>query len=190
MGTKGSRLKNIQVTALLFCQKFFYNIVACIYFLKGATMIYDYKTLPEDYDSTSMKKEFEESYEILCATNEPFHVKMKKIYELKQIDSKVRFELKTGLHTKFYKEFIREGYIPRMNTFISMCMGFGLDLPAAESLLASLSLGFEKTNRLDCAYMFLLTHYQGMSIDDCNIVLKDLGFTEKKELLGSNYKEE
>ena len=56
-----------------------------------------------------------------------------------------------------------------MSTFIAVCMGLNLDLPAAESLLASLSLGFEKTDRLDCAYMFLLTHYQGLCVEDCTV---------------------
>ena len=125
------------------------------------------KRLPEDYNEQEMQAQFEESYEILCKTNEPFHVKMEKIYEFK-----------------------REGYIPRMSTFISMCMGFNLDLPAAESLLSSLSLGFEKTDRLDCAYMFLLTHYQGMCIEDCNKILRGLGITEEKYLLGSFAKDE
>lgn len=144
----------------------------------------DIKTLPKDYDEQKMKEQFEESYEILCKTNEPFHVKMAKIYEFKKM-TPYKFTESTELSRKFYNEFKREGYIPRMSTFISMCMGFNLDLPAAESLLASLSLGFEKTDRLDCAYMFLLTHYQGMCIEDCNKILRGLGITEKRYLLGS-----
>lgn len=142
------------------------------------------KYLKEDYDKKTMEEQFNESYEIMCKTNEPFHIKMNKIYEYKNMN-KQKFVNRTGLHKRFYKKFISEGYIPTMKTFISMCMGFNLDLPAAESLLASLSLGFEKTDRLDCAYMFLLTHYQGFCIEDCNRILQDLGFKEAKDLLGS-----
>lgn len=47
-----------------------------------------------------------------------------------------------------------------------MLIGLNLDLFAAESLLSSLSLGFYKTDRLDYAYMYLLTHYQGLCIED------------------------
>lgn len=147
------------------------------------------KRLPEDYNEQEMQAQFEESYEILCKTNEPFHVKMEKIYEFKKM-TPYKFTESTELNRKFYNEFKREGYIPRMSTFISMCMGFNLDLPAAESLLSSLSLGFEKTDRLDCAYMFLLTHYQGMCIEDCNKILRGLGITEEKYLLGSFAKDE
>ena len=142
-----------------------------------------------NYTETSMKEQFEESYEILCKTNEPFHIKMKKIYEVKNLNADDFTEC-TGLHRNYYRKFIKKGYIPRMSTFISMCMGLNLDLPAAESLLASLSLGFEKTDRLDCAYMFLLTHYQGLCIEDCNTILNSLGVNEQKYLLGTFGKEE
>lgn len=142
------------------------------------------KYLKEDYDKKTMEEQFNESYEIMCKTNEPFHIKMNKIYEYKNMN-KQKFVNRTGLHESFYSKFISKRYIPTMKTFMSMCMGFNLDLPAAESLLASLSLDFKKTNKLDCAYMFLLTHYQGLCIEDCNKILQDLGFNEAKELLGS-----
>lgn len=138
----------------------------------------------ENYDTNIMTEQFEESYKILCEINEPFYIKMSKILDLKKINASI-FTERTELHRNYYNKFKSPKYIPRMSTFISMCMGLNLDLPTAESLLASLSLGFEKTNRLDCAYMFLLTHYQGLCIDDCNRILKDLGFTDKKNLLGT-----
>lgn len=142
------------------------------------------KYLPRDYDKKSMKDDFEESYKILCETNQPFHIKMQRIFELKKINASI-FADRTCLSRNYYKNFKKEGYIPKMKTFISVCMGLNLDLPAAESLLASLSLGFEKTSRLDCAYMFLLTHYQGLCIEDCNTILRDLGINEPKYLLGT-----
>ena len=145
--------------------------------------------LEENYNKEKMQEEFEESYKILCATNEPFHVKMEKIFKLKKINVAV-FSERTELHRNYYTKFTKEGYIPRMSTFISMCMGLNLDLPAVESLLASLSLGFDKTSRLDCAYMFLLTHYQGLCINDCNRILRDLGIHEYKYLLGTFDKED
>lgn len=142
------------------------------------------KLLPEDYDAQTMQAEFEESYEMLCATNEPFHKKMKRVFALKGITADIFCEL-TNLHRNYYSKFMKEGYIPRMSTFISMCMGLNLDLPTTESLLSSLSLGFDRTCRLDCAYMFLLTHYQGLHIECCNMILNDLGIKDPKYLLGT-----
>lgn len=145
--------------------------------------------LSEKYNKERMIARFEESYYILCKTNEPFHSKMEKIYEYKEMTS-TKFVECTGLVRKYYGCFKKEGYIPAMKTFMSMCMGFNLDLAAAESLLASLSLGFDKTDKLHCAYMFLLTRYQGLCIEDCNTILRDLGFNQPSQLLGSFGKDE
>lgn len=141
--------------------------------------------LKDNYNEKAMEKKFTESYKIMCKLNEPFHEKMKKIYEYKSINNESEFMECTELGKGVYRKLVTKGYIPSMKTFMSMCMGLNLDLPTAESLLASLSLGFEKTDRLDCAYMFLLTHYQGLCIEDCNRILQKLGFKEAKELLGS-----
>lgn len=111
------------------------------------------KSLTEKHSMENMKKEFEESYELLSEVNEAFHIKMQKIYKKKNMDAD-KFCAYTDLHKKFYKEFLREGYIPRMDTFVSMCMGFGLDLATAESLLASTRFSFDKRNKIHCAYIF------------------------------------
>lgn len=147
------------------------------------------KSLPADYDEKLMEAEFEEGYKIMCAINEPFHKKMDTIFKMKKITS-YTFVEKTKLNRQYYSKFRAEGYIPRMDTFISMCMGLNLDLPTAESLLASMRLGFDKTDRRHCAYMFLLTHYQGLCIDDCNKILRKLGFDDEKHLLGTFNKED
>lgn len=147
------------------------------------------KYLPDNYNEQDMKEQFEESYYILCSINETFDVKMEKIFKLKKINAAIFVE-RTGLLRQYYSHFRAKKYIPRMDTFISMCMGLNLDLPTAESLLDSLRLGFEKTNRIHCAYMFLLTHYQGLCIDSCNEILCSLGINEEKYLLGTFTKED
>ena len=103
------------------------------------------KYLKDNYNEDVMKKKFNESYAIMCKLNEPFHEKMKKIYEHKSINKESEFMKRTELGKGVYRKFVTKGYIPSMKTFMSMCMGLNLDLPSAESLLASLSLGFEKT---------------------------------------------
>lgn len=103
------------------------------------------------------KKEFEESYKILCSINEPLHEKIKKIFEMKKITVS-KFERCTGLGRYYYYNFQREGYIPMMSALVSLCMGLNLDLPTAESLLAPTKYSFNYTNRVHCAYVFLLTH--------------------------------
>lgn len=147
------------------------------------------KYLPENFNMGNMKKAFDESYELLSEVNEAFHIKMEKIYKKKNMDVDMFCDC-TNLHKKFYKEFLREGYIPRMDTFVSMCMGFGLDLATAESLLASTRFSFDRRNKIHCAYMFLLTRYQGLCIEDCNKILNELGIDEEKHLLGTFFKDD
>lgn len=71
-----------------------------------------------------------------------------------------------------------------MNALISVCMGLNLDLSTAESLLKPAKYGFDYTNKVHCAYMFLLIHYQGLCIDDCSQILHSLGITDEANLLG------
>lgn len=142
------------------------------------------KYLPDNYDEEAVKEEFEESYDILCSINEPLHEKMRKIFERKGIDASGFVEC-TGLGRYYYYHFLEKGYIPKMDALIAVCMGLNLDFPTAESLLAPTKFGFDYTNRVHCAYMFLLTHYQGLCIDDCNRILRSLGITNEADLLGT-----
>ncbi len=142
------------------------------------------KYLPDNFDEEVMKKEFEESYDILCSINEPLHKKMKKIFDKKSINAR-KFVEKTGLGRYYYYNFLKEGYIPNMDALIAVCMGLNLDFPTAESLLKPTKYGFDYTNRVHCAYMFLLTHHQGLCIDDCNHILRSLGITDEADLLGT-----
>lgn len=140
--------------------------------------------LPEDFNKEIVKEQFDESYRILCSINEPLHEKMKKIFKIKKMNPR-KFVEYTGLGRHYYYNFQEEGYIPMMFALVSVCMGLNLDLPTAESLLAPTKFSFNYTNRIHCAYMFLLTHYQGLCIDDCNFILRSLGINDTADLLGT-----
>lgn len=142
------------------------------------------KYLSEEYNEDSMKKRFEEKYEMLRSLNEPLHEKMKKIFEIKKVDVG-KFTECTQLGRHYYYKFQEPGYIPMMSALVSVCMGLNLDLPVAESLLAPTKFSFNYTNRVHCAYMFLLTQYQGLCIEDCNKILRSLGITDEASLLGT-----
>lgn len=142
------------------------------------------RVLPQNYDEISMKEDFEENYKILCAVNAPLHEKMHIIFDKKKIKVD-KFVEYTGLGRYYYYHFLEEGYVPNMNALVAVCMGLNLDFPTAESLLASTKYSFDYTNRVHCAYMYLLTHYQGLCIEDCNKILCSLGITDKSNLLGT-----
>lgn len=68
---------------------------------------------------------------------------------------------------------------PQRNTLISVCIAYDLDLMMTQALLHSLGLDFNRFNKRDYAYTFLLTRCRGKSIDECNEILKELGIEEK-----------
>lgn len=142
------------------------------------------KALDDNFSMQETIELFNESYEMLRLTNESFCQKMQKIYDKNNV-TLTKFLDRTCLGRHFYDDFITPKYIPKMRSFISMCMGLNLDLPTAESLLESLSLRFDRTDKVDCAYMYLLTHHQGLNIEDCNKILKGLGIDKANDLLGT-----
>lgn len=73
---------------------------------------------------------------------------------------------------------------PQRNTLISVCVAYDLDLMMTLALLNSLGLDFNRFNKRDYAYTFLLTRCRGKSIDECNEILKGLGI-EKRYWLGA-----
>lgn len=145
--------------------------------------------LGKDYDEEEIKAIFQKKYETMRKVNMPFHEAVKIHFEENGITSS-NFSDRTDLDRQFYYNFISEDYVPNMNTFVTMCMGLGLDISEANALLEKIRYRFDYRNKVHCAYMFLLTNYQGLCVDDCNKILRALGITdERKELLGSkNYR--
>ena len=79
---------------------------------------------------------------------------------------------------------IDENNPPKMQTLISVCVGYNLDIILAQDLLKSLGLGFNPHKKRDYAYTFLLTRCRGKNIFECNEILKELGIKES-DYLGS-----
>lgn len=73
---------------------------------------------------------------------------------------------------------------PKRNTLISVAVGYNLDLMMTQAMLHSLGLDFNRFNKRDYAYTFLLTRCRGKSIDECNEILEKLEI-EQKYWLGS-----
>lgn len=67
---------------------------------------------------------------------------------------------------------------PQMQTLISICIAYDLDIILAQDLLKSLGLGFNPHKKRDYAYTFLLTRCRGKNIHECNEILKELKINE------------
>ena len=70
-------------------------------------------------------------------------------------------------------------YLPKLNTFVAFCIGYDIDLTNAISLRRAYGRAFNITDPVHYAYMYLISHYGGKSISQCNELLRKLGIADK-----------
>ena len=132
----------------------------------------------------TLQKEFLRDYETSTKYNKSFG---KMICEILEGVTYNQFAEKTELSPNMLyrlKYQVDEKDPPQRNTLISVCIAYHLDLMMTQALLYSLGLGFNRFNKRDYAYTFLLTRCRDKDINECNEILKNLGI-EKKYWLGS-----
>lgn len=136
----------------------------------------------EEWEKIS--KQFERDFANSTKYNKSFS---EMIGEVLEGETYMSFAEKTKLcENQIYRlrKRVDEKDPPQRNTLISVCIAYDLDLMMTQALLHSLGLDFNRFNKRDYAYTFLLTRCRGKSIDECNEILKELGI-EKKYWLGS-----
>lgn len=124
-------------------------------------------------------KQFERDYANSTKYNKSF---TEMIGEILEGETYMSFGDKTKLSAnQLYRlrKRVDEKDPPQRNTLMSVCVAYDLDLMMTQALLHSLGLDFNRFNKRDYAYTFLLTRCRGKSIDECNEILKELGIEEK-----------
>lgn len=124
-------------------------------------------------------KQFERDYANSTKYNKSFS---EMIGEILEGETYMSFGNKTKLNVnQLYRlrKRVDEKDPPQRNTLMSVCVAYDLDLMMTQALLHSLGLDFNRFNKRDYAYTFLLTRCRGKSIDECNEILKELGIEEK-----------
>lgn len=124
-------------------------------------------------------KQFERDFANSTRYNKSF---TEMIGEVLEDETYMSFAEKTKLcENQLYRlrKRVDEKDPPQRNTLISVCIAYDLDLMMTQALLHSLGLDFNRFNKRDYAYTFLLTRCRGKSIDECNEILKELGIEEK-----------
>ena len=155
----------------------------------------------------NIKNEFIKDLTLLRANNESFSQKMCRIIDTqkaqdydadgkvtwKPLSNKVVFENVTQLSTSIYDRIKaydgNNEYVPSLETVITLCMVYNLDIQMAETLLMTLGVTFKKTDKKHNAYSLLLTKHRGKNIYECNEILEQLG-VERKDWLGRKKKNE
>lgn len=113
----------------------------------------------------------------------------------KRIEGKIRnqehFMDVTGLGGSTYDRIKRNvtDYVPKLTTFLTLCMVYQLNMTMVRELRHSYGYDFNPKNKVHQAYIFLLVNCSGKSIPYCNRVLQALDI-DKKDFLGDGYVDE
>lgn len=126
----------------------------------------------------AMEKQFKKDYENSTTYNKSFR---QLINEILEGENYLSFQCKTGFSPNMFyrlKNYIDEKQPPKKATIMTICVGYDLDLMMAQSILHSLGVDFNRFNKADYAYTFLLTRCRGKNYSECNEILKKLGISK------------
>ncbi len=120
---------------------------------------------------------FEQDFDTVGQINYSFAEMFNKLLAHKQIN-KEEFLSEIGLSEDTFDNYTSGKGDPSLRGLTAFCIAFEIDNNSFLTLLRSggYSINFKK--KRDCAYAFLITDCQGMTIQECNEVLKEIGLKE------------
>lgn len=141
-----------------------------------------------------VKYEEEQEQQIISRYNEDYSNRQKMIKPFTEIFAEIvgtdtynEFQDKTGLGpTMFYnlRKWVGRKKPCSKSTIVSVCVGYDVGLKIAEELLRSQGSAFNPHNKIDSAYIMLLSEYRGRTVDECNVLLEKLEI-KKEDRLGT-----
>ena len=103
--------------------------------------------------------------------NYTFKEQFKELCDLNKEITAKNFCNRTGYSAqRFYR--MRKGEPTSMETFVAFCIAFDIGIQTATDLLRSLGITFNPTNIAHCAYTYLISECVGMTLLECNEILK------------------
>lgn len=131
--------------------------------------------------------QFEESYYCSGEISQSFAEKFNKLIELKAVQE-AEFVDELGLSDETFRRW-KNGLIdPSLANLVAFCMHFEVDINAFTELLRAGGYTMNFSKRSHCAYNFLISNCMGMTIKECNILLKKLGLKDSELLLARSKK--
>lgn len=119
-------------------------------------------------------EEFNQHYAMLCGVAASYGEIIQELMKRKNIDPK-KAEFLTGLNYVQFKNLDKPGGAIQKRFVISVAIGFELDFDITECILKSCGLCLNSNDRVDRAYIYILENHKGRDIDECNMVLSQLG---------------
>lgn len=127
-------------------------------------------------------EEFEEEYNLTSDAQKTYGQIIKRIMEKKGLNAAKASEL-TGLNQALFYNLDKPGGSIQKRFVVSIAVAFSLDVHITEYILESCGMRFNVNDRLDKAYIYIIENYKGLSIEEYNGILRDLG-VKGKDMLG------
>ena len=133
--------------------------------------------MSNDKEPQKLVFKFENDFDTVGQINYSFAEMFNKLLNYKQI-SKEEFLEEVGLSEDTFDNYSKGKGDPSLRGLTAFCIAFEIDNNSFLTLLRSggYSINFKK--KRDCAYAFLITDCMGMSIQECNEILKGIGLEE------------
>lgn len=133
----------------------------------------NYDVIEKDELETCCNR-FNQIYNLTQDINYTFGERFKKLCQHNKEITAKNFAERTGYSVqRFYR--MNNGKTTSMETFVSFCVVFEIDIQNAVDLLRSLGIAFNPTNIAHCAYSYLISECKGKSLLECNEILKKVG---------------
>lgn len=138
-----------------------------------------------------IKENFERTFSINKELNYSFFDLIRKLMDeqkandgtrMRLINSQSVFTEITGLGKLTYYRLRGErdkNYKPSLATLITVAIIYNLEFPVVETLRESYGRRFDRQDRVEQAYVTIVTECCGKSLNYCNKVLREIGISER-----------
>jgi len=131
----------------------------------------------ENKNVDNLVEKFNNDFETVGTINYSFAEMFNKLLDYKQI-TKEEFLEEVGLSEETFENYSKGKKDPSLRGLTAFCIAFEIDNNSFLTLLRAggYSINFKK--KRDCAYSFLMTDCMGMTLQECNEILKKIGLEE------------
>lgn len=136
-----------------------------------------------DKDWKVLKQQFDDDFELQKEIENSFQGLIKDLFDKRGITNGATFQKMTGIDARYYGEFTRrQSYVPSKAKLVKVCTVLDIDYDKVCKLMEALGSDFRKDKKVDYAYYYILLNFRGENIENCNVILKELGL-EDRDLL-------
>ena len=131
----------------------------------------------DDKNIDNLVEKFNNDFETVGTITNSFAKMFNTLLEHKQI-TKEEFLEEVGLSEDTFDNYSKGKKDPSLRGLTAFCVAFEIDNNSFLKLLSAGGYSINCKKKRDCAYSFLMTDCMGMTLQECNEVLKKIGLEE------------